>query len=51
MIRPEIKISDKDERGYVTKYAYDPVNRITVVTDPEGNKFTTAYDLAGNKNF
>ncbi|MEK3795064.1 restriction endonuclease fold toxin [Paenibacillus sp. FSL R7-0204] len=43
------KISDKDERGYVTKYAYDPVNRITVVTDPEGNKFTTAYDLAGNK--
>ncbi|MBO8173610.1 MAG: RHS repeat protein [Bacillaceae bacterium] len=43
------KIRVKNERGFVTNYTYDSVNRLKSVTDAGGNTMTYTYDAAGNK--
>jgi RHS repeat-associated protein len=35
--------------GHTTQYAYDPVHRLTSVTDPLGHTSNNTYDAAGNK--
>ena len=36
-----------DSFAGTTSYFYDPVNRLTVLTTPQGDAFETSYDLAG----
>jgi len=36
-----------DALGHVSSYAYDGDRRLTVVTDPQGNKTTYTYDANG----
>ncbi|CAG7658638.1 RHS repeat-associated core domain-containing protein [Paenibacillus allorhizosphaerae] len=43
------KVSERDERGNETKYAYDSVNRLKSITDASNKTLTYGYDLAGNK--
>ncbi|OMF86246.1 hypothetical protein BK146_27790 [Paenibacillus sp. FSL R7-0333] len=43
------KITSRDERGGVTRYQYDAINRLTVTTNTKGKEFTSGYDLSGNK--
>jgi len=38
-----------DSFGGNTVYAYDPVNRLTQVTTPQGEVYTNTYDLAGRR--
>ena len=39
--------SQRQEAGGATSYGYDPVDRLTRVTTPQGDDFNTNYDLAG----
>ncbi|MEO3943964.1 RHS repeat-associated core domain-containing protein [Gorillibacterium sp. CAU 1737] len=43
------RVSAKDERGYLTRYAYDSMNRLTGTTDASNHTFTRKYDKGGNK--
>jgi YD repeat-containing protein len=40
-----------DSFGGNTAYGYDPVDRLTRVTTPQGDNFNTNYDLAGGACF
>ncbi|QJD85852.1 RHS repeat protein [Cohnella herbarum] len=39
----------RNERGFVTTYAYDGMNRLVTVTDSLNQSVTTQYDTAGNR--
>ena len=43
------RIAETDGRGFTAKSAYDALNRLETLTDPQGNTLTYTYDLAGNK--
>lgn len=43
------RIRVENERGAVTEYAYDSMNRVVSITDGEGQTLRYTYDLAGNK--
>jgi RHS repeat-associated protein len=43
------KISETDQAGNTTQYAYDPNGNLIEVTDASGNKSVYTYDESGNK--
>ena len=43
------KLSQKNERGFETKYTYDQLNRVKTLTDAVNNTMLYTYDLVGNK--
>ncbi|WP_378127228.1 RHS repeat-associated core domain-containing protein [Cohnella boryungensis] len=43
------KTAIRNERGFVTTYAYDSMNRSITVTDSLNQSVTTQYDSAGNR--
>jgi RHS repeat-associated protein len=49
---PDSKIAtEKDGAGDTTQYAYDPMDRTQIVTDPVGRRVASVYDLAGQTLF
>ena len=42
------RILERNERGFVTEYAYDDMNRLERKLDAELHEFKYKYDLAGN---
>jgi RHS repeat-associated protein len=43
-------LSEKKPQGVVTTYTYDPIyNRVSSMTDPEGNSIMYTYDAVGNR--
>jgi RHS repeat-associated protein len=40
--------SATDGKGNIIHYAYDKLNRLSVITNPFGDKMTTSYDAVGN---
>jgi RHS repeat-associated protein len=40
-------LTTKDGAGDTTQYAYDPMDRTVIVTDPVSRNVSTVYDLAG----
>ena len=43
------KTAVRNERGFITTYAYDSMNRQITVTDSLNQSVTTQYDTAGNR--
>jgi RHS repeat-associated protein len=49
---PDSKIAtEKDGAGDTTKYSYDPMDRVQIVTDPANRRVASVYDLAGQTLF